>query len=54
MKQFLDSTVLQGKILEFWQQGKVIGAICHGVLAASRTVDPQTGKSFCTARKSPR
>ena len=51
MTQFLDSLVLQGKILEFWQQGKVIGAICHGVLAASRTVDPQTGKSILYGSK---
>ena len=46
MKQFLESTVLQGKILQFWRQGAVIGAICHGVLAAARTVDPQTGRSI--------
>ncbi len=51
MKQFLESTVLQEKILEFSQQGKVIGAICHGVLAASRTVDPQTGKSILYGSK---
>ena len=46
MKQYLESSVLQGKILEFWKQDKVIGAICHGVSAAPRTIDPQTGKSI--------
>ena len=27
MRQYLDSRVLQGKALEFWNQDKVIGAI---------------------------
>jgi putative intracellular protease/amidase len=26
--------------------GKVIGAICHGVLVLARAVDPETGKSI--------
>jgi putative intracellular protease/amidase len=30
MKQYLESTVLQKKILEYWKTGKPIGAICHG------------------------
>ena len=29
----------------------MIGAICHGVLAASRTVDPQTGKTILYGSK---
>ena len=45
MRQYLESTVLQNKVLQFWQQGKLIGAICHGVLVLARTIDPQTGRS---------
>ena len=51
MKQYLDSAVLQRKVLEFWKQGKVIGAICHGVLVAARSVDPETGKSILYGSK---
>ena len=32
MRQYLESPVLRSKVLQFWQQGKLIGAICHGVL----------------------
>ena len=50
-RQYLESTVLQGKVLQFYQQGKLIGAICHGVLVLARTVDPQTGKSVVYRHK---
>lgn len=45
MKQFLESKVLQGKVAQFFKQGKGIGAICHGLLVLARTIDPETGKS---------
>lgn len=45
MKQYLESQVLQQKMVEFFHQGKVVGAICHGVLVLARAIDPQTGKS---------
>ncbi len=51
MRQYLESTVLQGKVLQFWQQGKLIGAICHGVLVLARTVDPQTRRSVLYGHK---
>lgn len=43
VRQYLDSHVLQNKVLQFWQQGKLIGAICHGVLVLARTINPETG-----------
>lgn len=46
MKQYLESEVLQQKMVAFWKQGKVIGAICHGVLVLARAIDPQSGKSI--------
>lgn len=51
MRQYLESTVLQRKVLQFWQRGKLIGAICHGVLVLARTVDPQTGRSVLYGHK---
>ena len=51
MRQFLESKILQSKMLDFWKQGKVIGAICHGVLVLARTIDPETGKSILYGTK---
>ncbi len=45
MRQYLDSTELQGKVVEFFQHGKLVGAICHGILVLARTIDPHTGHS---------
>ena len=51
MRQYLENPVLQKKVYQFWQQGKLIGAICHGVLVLARTIDPQTGHSILYGRK---
>ncbi len=51
MRQYLESQVLRNKVLQFWLQGKLIGAICHGMLVAARTVDPQTGRSILYGHK---
>lgn len=45
MKQFLESKVLQGKVVEFFRMRKAVGAICHGVLVLARAIDLQTRKS---------
>lgn len=45
MKQFLESKVLQEKVVGFFKQGKGIGAICHGLLVLARAINPETGKS---------
>ncbi|MBI3164284.1 MAG: DJ-1/PfpI family protein [Chloroflexi bacterium] len=45
MKQFLESKILQKKIVGFFKQGKGVGAICHGLLPLARAIDPDTGKS---------
>ena len=37
MKTYLESDVLQSRAIEFFQQGKPVGAICHGVLLAARS-----------------
>jgi putative intracellular protease/amidase len=51
MHQYLENTVLQGKVLDFWKRGKLLAAICHGVLVLARTIDPQTGKSVLFGHK---
>ena len=45
MKQYLESRVLQEKMVEFFRRDKVIGAICHGMLVLARAIDPATGRS---------
>jgi putative intracellular protease/amidase len=45
MKQFLESSVLQEKTAQFFQQEKCVGAICHGLLVLARSIDPETGRS---------
>jgi len=51
MRQYLESKVVQNKALEFLKHGKVVGAICHGVLVLARTIDPETGRSVLYGRK---
>lgn len=45
MKQFLESKILQEKVVGFFEQNKSIGAICHGLLVLARAVNPSTSKS---------
>lgn len=45
MKQYLESGVLQEKMVAFFRQGKVVGSICHGLLVLARAIDPSTGAS---------
>ena len=51
MRQYLESRELRNKVLQFWQQDKLIGAICHGMLVLTRTIDPQTGHSILYGHK---
>jgi putative intracellular protease/amidase len=45
MRQYLGSSLLQEKVVDFWRTGRPVGAICHGVLVLARARDAQTGKS---------
>ncbi|HEY3608056.1 MAG TPA: type 1 glutamine amidotransferase domain-containing protein [Pseudonocardiaceae bacterium] len=51
MRQYLGSTVLQQQVARFWQLGRPVGAICHGVLVLARTPDPATGRSVLADRR---
>jgi protease I len=49
MKEYLESTLIQAKVVEMAQENKPIGAICHGVLVAARS--RMNGKSVLLGRK---
>jgi putative intracellular protease/amidase len=51
MRQYLENQPLRQKVLQFYQGGKLIGAICHGVLVLARTIDPNTGHSVLYGHK---
>ena len=51
IKQYLESTVLQEKVAEFFYKEKLIGSVCHGAIVLARTKDKNTGKSIVANRK---
>ncbi len=48
---YLESCVLQNAIAGFFATDKPIAAICHGVVAACRAINSETGKSVLWGRK---
>ncbi|HVN71346.1 MAG TPA: type 1 glutamine amidotransferase domain-containing protein [Desulfomonilia bacterium] len=51
MRRYLEDSLLQAFIGEFFSSKKPVGAICHGVVAAARSVSPGTGRSVLYGRK---
>jgi putative intracellular protease/amidase len=51
MREYLESPILQAKVVEFFDEKKPVGAICHGVILAARSKSPETGKSALFGRK---
>ncbi|HEY3844132.1 MAG TPA: type 1 glutamine amidotransferase domain-containing protein [Acidimicrobiales bacterium] len=51
MRAYLESPVVQQLVVEFFAAGKPVGAVCHGVLAAARSIDPSTGRSVLYGRR---
>jgi putative intracellular protease/amidase len=57
MRRYLESPVLQRFVADFFEtvdetgNHKPVGAICHGVLLAARSVSAKTGKSVLHGRK---
>lgn len=45
VKEYLESEVLQQLVVDFFAAQKPVGAICHGVVLAARSIDAETGKS---------
>ncbi|MCK5052349.1 MAG: DJ-1/PfpI family protein [Candidatus Cloacimonetes bacterium] len=45
VKEYLESEVLQQHVVDFFVAQKPVGAICHGVVLAARSINPDTQKS---------
>lgn len=50
MRQYLGSAELQSQIARFWETGKPVGAICHGVLVLARSKDADGNSVLATRR----
>ena len=51
MRDYLESQVLQRAVAAFFDAGKPVAAICHGVVLAARSVSPATGRSVLFGRR---
>jgi protease I len=45
VKEYLESELIQNIVIDFFAARKPVAAICHGVIVAARSIDPNTGKS---------
>ncbi len=45
MKQYLGSEVLHRKVAAYWQLGRPVGAICHGVIVLARATQEDSPRS---------
>jgi len=51
MRTYLESETLQRFVGAFFDSGKPVGAICHGVVLAARSVVPSTGRNALYGRR---
>jgi putative intracellular protease/amidase len=51
MRCYIDSGTLHGLVVEAFNRGQLVAAICHGVLLAARSIDPATGHSVLFGRR---
>jgi putative intracellular protease/amidase len=51
MRAYLESPVLRSFVADFFDTGKPVGAICHGVLLAANSISKKTGRSVLFGRK---
>ena len=51
MRDYLESPVLQALVAAFFDAGKPVAAVCHGVVLAARSISPKTGRSVLHGRK---
>ena len=45
VKEYLESETLQNVTVDFFIKGKPVAAICHGVVLAARSINPETKQS---------
>lgn len=51
MREYLESELLQNLVVAFFAADKPVGAICHGVVLAARSIDPASGRSVLHGRR---
>ncbi|MEB4211653.1 type 1 glutamine amidotransferase domain-containing protein [Mycobacterium sp. 94-17] len=51
MRNYIDSDTLHRLVVQAFARRLAVAAICHGVLLAARSVDPETGRSVLYGRK---
>jgi putative intracellular protease/amidase len=51
MRRYLENRTLQGFVSAFFESGKPLAVICHGVVLAARSISPKTGRSVLYGRK---
>jgi len=51
MRRYLESPALQAVVVRAFGDGKPVGAICHGVVLAARSIDPATSRSVLFGRR---
>jgi putative intracellular protease/amidase len=51
MRTYLESPVLRAFVANFFEEGKPVGAICHGALLAARSESRSTGRSVLYGKK---
>ncbi len=51
MRVYLESERLQSLVVEAFHREMPVGAICHGVLLAARSIDPRTSRSVLYGRR---
>lgn len=51
MRVYLESGRLQSLVVEAFHREMPVGAICHGVLLAARSIDPETSRSVLYGRR---
>lgn len=51
MRPYLESQVLQEFVAEFFDSGKPVAAVCHGVVLAARSRSKRTGRSVLHGRR---
>ena len=51
MRPYLENSVLQEQVAQFFENNKPVGAICHGTLLAARSQSALTGHSVLWGRK---
>ena len=51
MREYLEDKTLQGFVADFFDAGKPVAAVCHGVVLAARSVSKKTGKSVLHGKR---